>query len=530
IAVLQVAIVGVRFFGISRGLLRYGERLATHSVNFRLLARLRVWFYQALEPLAPARLSDYASGDLLSRAVADIETLENFYVRVVAPPLTALLITAGVGWFAGAYHPSLGWVLAGGLLVGGTLLPVLLYGLSKSAGDRLVQVRGRLNAALVDTVQGIGDLLAFGAEGRWLAGVQKLNRRLGQAQGGLILSGATGTGLYLLLTNLTLWVMLVVAIPLVRAQALDGVTLAVLALVTLASFEAVTPLGPAAQFLQSSLRAARRLFAVVDAPAGVKEPLYPAPAPAQAVLAIRNLTFAYAPNLAPALQDFNLQLEPGKRVALVGPSGAGKSTLVHLLLRFWDYESGEIRLDGRELSEYAAEEVRRQIAVISPAAYFFSETLRQNLLLARPEATDEELRRALAQVELQDWLASLPAGLDSWVGQFGLQMSGGERQRLAAARALLQPAPILALDEPTAYLDLPTARRLAQTLKAAAAGRALLWITHRLVEIEDMDEIVVLAAGQTVERGRHADLLKRNGFYARLWRLQHQTFVPSGEL
>ncbi len=245
--------------------------------------------------------------------------------------------------------------------------------------------------------------------------------------------GATGTALYLLLTNLTLWVMLVVAIPLVRAQILDGVTLTVLALVTLASFEGVTPLGPAAQFLQSSLRAARRFlrwwYACKRERAAASRT---GPGPGGAGDPAPDFCLRAQPRAS--LAGFQPATGTGKTVALVGPNGAGKSTLVHLLLRFWDYESGEIRLDGRELSEYAAEEVRRQIAVISPAAYFFSETLRQNLLLARPEATDEELRRALAQVELQDWLASLPAGLDSWVGQFGLQMraenANGWRRRV----------------------------------------------------------------------------------------------------
>lgn len=530
IAALQVAIVGVRFFGISRGLLRYGERLATHSINFRLLARLRVWFYQALEPLAPAGLFDYHSGDLLSRAVADIETLEHFYVRVVAPPLAAVLVTAGVGVFAGAHFPLLGLVLIGGLLTAGILVSALLYAVSRGPGNQAVEIRGRLNAALVDAVQGLSDLLAYGAHERRLAEIRQLNRKLGRAQGRMVLTGAAAAGLSLLLTNLTLWVMLVAAIPLVRAQVFNGVALAVLALITLASFEAVAPLGQAAQFLQSSLRAARRLFSLVDAAAEVKAPLHPCPAPARPALSICNLTFRYAPQLPPALQDFNLELLPGKRVALVGPNGAGKSTVLNLLLRFWEYSSGEIWLDGRELKAYAPEDVRSQIAVVSPSIYFFSESLRQNLLLARPDASDEELLQALARVQLSDWLAALPDGLGTWIGQFGIQMSGGERQRLAAARALLQDAPILALDEPTAYLDLPVARRLAQTLKSAAEGRALLWITHRLVELEDMDEIVVLDRGRTVERGQHTDLLKRNGFYARLWRLQHQTFVPAGEL
>lgn len=529
IADLQVAIVGVRFFGISRGVFRYLERLVSHDTTFRLLARLRVWFYAALEPLAPARLQRYRSGDLLARIVADVDTLENLFLRVIAPPLVAVLVAALAAILVGSFHPALAVVLLNFLLLAGAGLPLLTRALSRSTGVALVGVRAELNAALVDGVQGVADLLAFGQEARHLAQVDALNRQLGALQTRMARIGGLHSALSGLLLNLATLVLLLVAIPLVSSGRLDGVYLALLVLAVLSSFESVLPLPQAFQHLDESLAAARRLFEIAepgvgklgDWEIGKGATHYALPA-THYPLHIHDLRFAYEPGAPPALDGLDLELPAGGFVAIVGPSGAGKTTLLRLLLRFWDYEQGRIELGGQDLRAYPEEELRRLFAVVSQRSHLFNDTVRANLLLARPEASEAEMIEAARQAQIHEFVASLPQGYDTFVGELGQRLSGGERRRLTVARALLQDAPIWLLDEPTADLDALTEQAVMDQLHALRAGRTTLLVTHRLVGLEVADEILVLRAGRVVERGRHHELMQMSGLYRRLWDLQMQ--------
>lgn len=523
IAVLEVAIVGVRFFGISRAVFRYAERLVSHSVNFSLLSGLRVWFYHRLEPLAPARLQDFRSADLLSRAIADIETLENFYVRAVAPPLVALLVTVGISWFAGRYDPRLGLLLAGGLFLGGLALPGLTYLLAREPGRAVVERRAQLNTVLLDTIQGLPDLLAFGQGAAQQARITQVGLLLGEAQARQARAGALGNAAGSLLSGLTVMSILVVAIPQVGYR-FDGVSLAVLALVSLAAFEAVTPLTQAAQQLESCIQAARRLIAMVTVEPDIKAPEHALTLPPGPVdLKIRDLSFAYREERLPALQGFDMDLPPGKHVALVGPSGAGKTTLFNLLLRFWEWDEGVITLNQCNLRDYDAQAVRRKMSVISQSTYLFAGTLRQNLLLAEPEASQTAVEQAVAQAQLMALVNRLPNGLDTWIGEWGARLSGGERQRLAIARALLRDAPLVLLDEPTANLDAVTEQAVLATLWQVCAGRSVIYISHRLVGLDAMDEILVLQNGRVVERGTQPDLLAQNGLFAKMFQIQLQS-------
>ena len=539
IADLGLAIVGVRFFGISRGVFRYLERLVSHQVTFRLLARLRTWFYTALEPLAPARLMQYRSGDLLSRAVADVETLEHFYVRVVSPPLAALVVALGTAFALGLYDPWLGWALLGFLFALGVLAPLLAHWLGDGPGRALVACRAEMRVRLVDGIQGMADLLAFGRQEDRQHEIEQTGSDYGRLQLRMgMIGGFMNDALTLWLTNLGLWTVLVLAVPRVTAGEIPGVMLAALALMTAASFEAVAPLPLAAQMLGSSLEAARRLFDVVDAAPAVREPSAPirwepaaspvpepgCPAPPGpgrgGQVTFRDVGFSYGE--APVLDGISFQLEKGQSLAIVGPSGAGKSTLVHLLLRFWDYQQGEIVLDGCPLKSLPSDETRRELAVVSQNAYFFNATIRQNLLLGNPQATQEQLEDAARKAQIDEFIRSLPNGYETWVGEQGLRLSGGERQRLAIARALLKDAPILVLDEPTANLDALTERALMSALFTAMQGRTTLMITHRLVGLERFDGILVLDGGRIVEQGTHASLLSQGGLYRQLWTIQNR--------
>jgi ATP-binding cassette, subfamily C, bacterial CydCD len=528
IAELQVAIVGVRFFGIARGVFRYLERLVSHGLTFRLLARLRVWFYEQLEPLAPARLLTVRSGDLLTRIVADVGTLENFYVRVAAPPLTAVIVVAAMTLYLALYDPRLALPLLLSMLLAGAGLPLWAYRVGQGPGRTFIDLRARLHAALVDLIQGLPDVQAYGQGSRFLAHIRAAGQELGAAQRRLAWQAAAQAGLSQLLMHLGMLSVLWVAAPLVAAGQINGVHLAGLALATLAAFEAVQPLPQAAQQWGDSRAAAQRLLDVVAAPPAVPPPAVPRPLPARPDLSIRNLTFAYAPADAPALRGVSLEAPVGKRLAIVGPSGAGKSTLANLLLRFWDHPRGQIVLGGLPLSDYDPDDVRRLIGVIAQDTHLFNGTIAENIRLANPQAGADAVEAAARQARLHDFIAGLPEGYATRIGEWGMQLSGGERQRLALARALLRATPLLVLDEPTANLDPLTEQAILATLHGLAPPRTLLLITHRLVGMEAMDEIVVLENGRVVQRGRHADLLQTAGLYRNLWHLQNRALVADG--
>jgi ATP-binding cassette, subfamily C, bacterial CydCD len=524
IAALQVAIVGVRFFGLSRGVLRYLERLASHEVTFHLLARLRVWFYSALEPLAPARLMQYRAGDLLSRVVADVDSLENFYVRVVAPPLVAIIIAVSTSVLLGSFHPSLGWALSGALLILGAGVPFLSQFGGRKPGREMVARRAELHTQLVDGVQGMPDLIVFGRQGDRREAISTTGVGYARAQRSMSVVTGFNSGLSVLLTNLGMWFIVFLAIPLISDQQIEGVYLASLALITIAAFEAVTPLPQAAQMLGVSNAAARRLFEVVDTEPKVMEPSVPRPAPVAGMVQFNKLTFRYSPVDSNVLSDISFSLKKDKHVAVVGPSGAGKSTLINLLMRFWESSEG-IQIDGYPINNYKSEDVRKLMAVVSQNAYFFNATLKQNLLLANPRAKMDEIEAACRQAQIHDFIAGLPQGYETWIGEQGARLSGGERQRLAIARALLKEAPIFLLDEPTANLDPLTEKAVLGTLWEVMERRTTLMITHRLVGLDRFDEILVLDRGTIIEKGTHSSLLDQGGLYRRMWDIQNRIFL-----
>jgi ATP-binding cassette, subfamily C, bacterial CydCD len=522
IATLQIAIVGVRFFGISRGVFRYLERLVTHQTTFRLLATLRVWFYTALEPLAPARLMMYRSGDLLSRISADINLLENFYVRTVAPPVVALFIAVMMGFFFAGYHPQLAVLFLGFYLASGVILPWIAQRFGQAVGKALVQNRAALNAALIDQIQGLAELLIYDPTQHRQSFVHQLSERTFHAQTRLTRINAGQNSVMLLLTNLCMWGVLFLGIPMVNIGWINGVDLAVLTLAALSAFEGVQPLPLAAATLDSSLQATRRLVELVDAQPLVTDPIAPVPAPTRYSLRVNQLTFVYPGSRHLALADLSFEVKQNEKVAIVGVSGAGKSTLINLLLRFWNCTPGSLFLGDIDLTTYRQQDIRQVMGVVSQRTHIFNASLRDNLLIAHPEASEAEIFQAIHAAQLDGLLPKLSDGLETILGDQGQRLSGGERQRLAIARVFLQNAPLLILDEATANLDALTEQALWQTLKLIMQGRTSLVITHRLVGLEEMDEIIVLHEGRITERGTQNTLLQQDGLYARMYALQRQ--------
>jgi len=524
---LAIPIYLVRLFGVSRAGARYAERMVSHNLTFKLLANLRTWFYARIEPLAPARLLRYRSGDLLSRIVKDVEELENVYLRVVSPVLVAAMISTLTFLLFYVFDPLLAFVALGSLVATGVGVPLLVRWLARGLGRRQLELRAELNARIVDGIRGAQDLLAYGREDDQQRDIAALNRKLGRVQGRMAFTTGLQDALSDLMMNLSMLAILVLAIPQVAAGEIRGVYLAFLALVILGGFEAVQPLGMAFQFLGRSMSVGERLFEIVDAEPEVTDPPEPLPPPAVCGLEFDRVSFHYEAGGPAVLEDITFVLELGKRVAVVGPSGAGKSTLANLILRFWDPSSGGIRLGVHDIRKYAQDDLRNLIGVVAQDTHVFNDTLRGNLLLARPDATDDDLQRVVAQAQLSELVERLPEGLDSPLGEQGLKLSGGERQRLSIARTLLKDAPLLVLDEPTANLDPSTERKLLEAAYELMRDRATLVITHRLVRMDDMDEILVLDGGRIVERGTHEELLEAGGLYRHMVEVQRDIFVTS---
>ncbi len=533
---LALAIVGVRFFGIARGSLRYLERLVSHSAAFRLLADMRVWFYKALVPLAPARLitlssgaqQELRSGDLLRRAVSDVDILQNFYIRVLAPPLIATFVALFMSIFLGIFESIFGLVYLGIFLLASVVVPLLAHLAARRLGQDIIVARADLQSQLVDSVQGIADLIAFGQEQRQIASIQAMTKKLNTMQMAMAYIGGTQNGLSNFLMNATAWIMLFIAIPFVHSGQLNGIFLALLVLSALASFEIVLPLPGAFQQLGGNIKAASRLFEIVDAPPAVSNPQQPAPLLEDTTITIEHLNFRYAPAEPYVLHDINVTLKKDQCLLLVGPSGSGKSTLIRLLLRFFDYQEGRIVLGDQELHNVRQEDLYKLVSVVEQDTYLFNTTIRENLMLARPEASEVEMIEAAQKAQLHDFVQTLSKGYDTRVGDQGLQLSGGERQRIAIARAFLKNTPIVLLDEPTVNLDALAEQGVLQAIQSLRQGRATLMITHRLIEMEMAAEILVLQDGCVAERGSHAALLEHEGVYWKMWKQQQNSFsTPS---
>jgi ATP-binding cassette, subfamily C, bacterial CydC len=517
------AVVAVRAFSVGRGVFRYAERLCSHDVAFRVLADLRVRVYRRLERLAPAGLHAFRSGDLLARLVSDVAATQELFLRGIGPPLAAAVVAAGAVvavWLLIA-APA-GIMLAAGMVAGGLLVPWLAYARAGRAGRRTAGARGGFSASLTDVLAGAADLHAFGACDEALAGLEAADRDLTALARGSGSGEGLGAGLGAAVAGVTVWVVLLLGVAAVAAGPLSRVPLAAAVLTALAAFEAVAPLPAAAISLGQARTAAGRVAAVLDAPEPVTDPAEPLPLPTGPLrVVLRNVRVRYDPGGPLALDGIDLDLRAGRRVALIGPSGAGKSTVAGLLLRFCGLTGGSATLGGADLARYRADDVRTMIGGCPQDPHLFDTTIRENIQLARPGAGERELADVAAAARLLPWIQTLPQGWDTPVGAHGTAVSGGERQRIALARALLADPALLILDEPTAHLDPPTARALTADLLAVTRGRATLFITHELDGLQEVDEIVVLDEGRVSQRGTHRQLLAAGGLYRRMWLATH---------
>ncbi|HCG9253938.1 TPA: cysteine/glutathione ABC transporter ATP-binding protein/permease CydC [Vibrio parahaemolyticus] len=504
---------GVRGAAMARTAGRWGERVVSHNATFKLLTDLRIFFFKKLAPLIPGRVSTMRDADLLNRLVADVDAMDHVYLRLVSPVIIGIFgilsLTAVLVFFDWHLALLLGSILTIMLLV----WPVLFYKLGKNNGEHLTHNKAQLRVATLDWLQGYSELSIFGAEERYRNLILEKQKQLLSNQ--FVNANLTGmaSGLLMLVNGLTLVVMLWFAADGVGGRAPDP-WIALFAFATMASFEILMPIAGAFQYLGQTLTSARRLNEVILAEPDVVFPEQSKREEKPLDIEFINIDFAYPDGQQKVLKDLSLSLPLGSKTAIVGQTGSGKSTLIQLLCRYWDVNQGEVRIGGASLKDWRESDLRSAITVVSQRVDVLNGTLRDNLLMASPNATDEQLAEILTKVELGALLEE--PGLDAWLGDGGRQLSGGEKRRIGIARALLRDAPILLLDEPTEGLDKRTEQKVMALFNEYFANKTVVFITHRLIELENMDNICLMEQGEIIEQGDHQTLLAQHGRYYQL--------------
>lgn len=503
---------GVRGAAIFRTAGRYAERVVSHDATFRVLAHLRVFTFQKILPLSPGGIARFRQAELLNRLVADVDTLDHLYLRVISPLVSAAVVIAVVTAGLSLLDTGLALILGAILLLLLLLIPPVFYRAGKPIGAELTALRGQYRTDLAAWLQGQAELVVFGAAESCRAVLNATEQRWQQRQWQQTSLGGLAQALLILASGLTVTLLLWLAAAGIGGNTQPGALIALFVFAGLAAFEAMMPIAGAFQHLGQVVASATRVKQIIDQQPEVSFPAQSADAAATAALSLRQVDFTYPGQPQPVLRNITLDVAPGEHIALLGRTGCGKSTLLQLLTRAWDIDSGSIHLNGQPLASYSESTLRAMTTVVNQRVHIFSSTLRENLQLAAPSATDAQFNAVLRQVGLDKLLEN--EGLNAWLGEGGRQLSGGEQRRLGIARALLHPAPLLLLDEPTEGLDAETERLILQLLRQHCQGKTLILITHRLYGLDHFDRICVMDGGKIIEQGDHAALLRQQGRYA----------------
>ncbi len=501
---------------VCRGIFGYLSPYLCHVGAYRLLADLRDQFYRTIEPLAPAALMQRRTGDIVSVAGNNVETLELFFAHTIAPLVTAIVIPILVFISLLTIHP----VIAGGYALLSLLiafLPRLALSLNEEQGEKLRELLGEINAFLIDSVQGIREILAFSRSKSRFDQVMDLNNQYQDEYGVYVHKNGTITAAFILILSGGVILMLAVSSLFAATGAIDPLRLPIVVLFVSAGFSSMANIVEISKQFSLTFAGAKRLYDLMDLIPTVQEPSSPEnPATIAPEISVDDVSFRYGPAEPLVLENVSFTVPVGKTVAIVGMTGAGKTTISHLIMRFWDPESGSIRIGGHDIRTLPLSRLRDTVAMVTQDIFLLNTSIRENIRLGRADATDEEVETAAKIARIHGFVSSLPRGYETLVGERGVRLSGGERQRIAIARAVLKNAPILILDEATSALDTCTELEIREALKELSSGRTVLIIAHRLSTIIHADRILVLREGQIVESGRHEELLPLNGVYASL--------------
>lgn len=502
---------GVRGAAITRTAGRYFERLVSHDATFRVLQHLRIYTFSKLLPLSPAGLARYGQGELLNRVVADVDTLDHLYLRVLSPLVGAFVVIVVVTLGLSVLDLTLAITLGGIMLLTLFILPPLFYQAGKSAGQNLTHLRGQYRQQLTSWLQGQAELTLFGASERYRTQMEATELQWHEAQRRQSELTALSQAVMLLIGALAVVMMLWMASGGVGGNTQPGALIALFVFCALAAFEALAPVTGAFQHLGQVIASALRITELTEQQPEVTFPDTESTVSQQITLTLREVSFSYPGQTQKALDTLSLLAKPGEHIAILGRTGCGKSTLLQLLTRAWDPQHGEILINDRPISTLNEAALRQCISVVPQRVHLFSATLRDNLLLAAPHASDEALSQMLCRVGLEKLLEG--DGLNAWLGEGGRQLSGGELRRLAIARALLHDAPLMLLDEPTEGLDATTESQMLELINDVMRNKTILMVTHRLRGLSRFNQIIVMDNGRIIEQGNHADLLARQGRY-----------------
>ncbi|WPO22301.1 cysteine/glutathione ABC transporter ATP-binding protein/permease CydC [Raoultella ornithinolytica] len=502
---------GVRGAAIIRTAGRYFERLVSHDATFRVLQHLRVFTFSKLLPLSPAGLARFRQGELLNRVVADVDTLDHLYLRVISPLIGALVVIVVVTAGLSILDVTLALTLGGIMLVTLLVLPPLFYRAGKPAGESITQMRGQYRQQLTAWLQGQAELMLFSASDRYRKQLEKTEQRWQDAQRRQAELTALSQALMLLIGGVAVVAMLWLTSAGVGGNSQPGALIALFVFCALAAFEALAPVTGAFQHLGQVIASARRITQITGQQPEVTFAAGEGQAFGQVSLTLNQVTFSYPQQPSPALENISLQVGAGEHIAILGRTGCGKSTLLQLLTRAWDPANGEISLNDQPLTRLNEATLRQAMSVVPQRVHLFSATLRDNLSLAAPGASDIQLMKALERVGLEKLLED--SGLNAWLGEGGRQLSGGELRRLAIARALLHDAPLMLLDEPTEGLDATTESQILDLLAEVMREKTVLMVTHRLRGLARFNRIIVMDNGKIIEQGSHAELLAEQGRY-----------------
>ncbi|AEX51382.1 heme ABC transporter ATP-binding protein/permease CydC [Rahnella aquatilis] len=504
---------GVRGAAIFRTAGRYAERLVSHDATFRVLAHLRVFTFTKIMPLSPGGIARFRQADLLNRLVADVDTLDHLYLRVISPLVSALVVILLVTFGLSFLDITLALTLGTIMLVLMLLLPVIFYRAGKPAGRELTALRSDYRMQLTSWLQGQSELVVFGAQPRFRQRLNDIEQRWMLRQQQQAKLTGLSQAMVIAAAGLTVTLMLWLAAGGISQFPQPGALIALFVFTPLAAFEALGPVAAAFQHLGQVIASAQRVSQIIDQPADVTFPSQGPLAGEQISLSLKNVNFTYPDQPLPVLKNITLDIRAGEHIALLGQTGCGKSTLLQLLTRGWDISRGTLEINGHPVTDYDEATLRKMITVVSQRAHVFNTTLRENLRMASPHSTDEQLAEALRKVDLHVLLEN--EGLNAWLGEGGRQLSGGEQRRIGLARALLHDAPLWLLDEPTEGLDAETEQHILALLHTHCQNKTLLLVTHRLHGLEALDRICVMEEGQIVEQGDHQTLAAAQSRYAR---------------